>query len=411
MKKKIAVRVLKLFLTGLFLLYTIQILLTGYGSISFIYTGLFYFTLYQILIFVFKKINGTIKTNHLLLITSIFVSVFATEIVLRFVLKRNLTYAEKNGSINYASFYIHSHYFDQLERKRKLGEHRNLLVSIPNLVRFEKKSEFKYEHRYNSLGLRNDEIKTPKPANEYRILGLGDSFTEGIGAPQDSSWLPLLQNILQQKTSQYKINCINAGHAGSDPVFDYQLLKEKLHIFQPDMVILAINGSDPRDIFNRGGQERYDENGNLKLKKGPWWEYFYGTSFLVRIYVRDVLKYNDYLVKEDGFEEELMITFDVIYETILKFRDLSKQENFQFKVVFMPFYNEMYDNNIQLESIYKFLVEQNLGKYTIYLPDCYLAYMNYYKKEPIDFYWPIDSHHNSKGYQMMAECIADRLSR
>jgi hypothetical protein len=231
MKKKIAVRVLKLFLIGLFLLYTIQILLTGYGSISFIYTGLFYFTLYQILIFVFKKINGTIKTNHLLLITSIFVSVFATEIVLRFVLKRNLTYAEKNGSINYASFYIHSHYFDQLERKRKLGEHRNLLVSIPNLVRFEKKSEFKYEHRYNSLGLRNDEIKTPKPANEYRILGLGDSFTEGIGAPQDSSWLPLLQNILQQKTSQYKINCINAGHAGSDPVFDYQLLKKNYIFF------------------------------------------------------------------------------------------------------------------------------------------------------------------------------------
>jgi hypothetical protein len=411
MKKKYFLNGIKIFLIGLFLFYTLQIILSGLGSISFIYTGLFLFTIFQLVVFIIRKIFGNIKPNHLLLITSIFLSIFATEIVLRFVLKRNLTYAEKNGSINYATFYTHSHFFDQRLRERKLGSLSNFLVGIPNSVRSEKKSEFLYEHRYNSLGLRNDEIPIAKNANEYRILALGDSFTEGIGAPQDSSWAPLLEQALQRKSNEFKITCINAGHAGSDLIFDYHLLKEKLLVYKPNMVLLALNGSDPRDIFIRGGHERYDENGNLKLKKGPWWEYFYGTSFLVRLWVKDVLKYNDYLVKDKGFEKKLMESFDIIYETILQFQQLAKEENFELKIVFMPFYNELYDNFMQLQSMYEYLISQNMSKEIIYLPDCYTAYIKYFNKEPIDFYWPIDAHHNSNGYKMMAECIADRLSR
>jgi hypothetical protein len=411
MKKSFVLKGIKIFFIGLFLFYTVQIVLSGLGSISFVYTALFFFTLYQLVLFIIKKTLGKVKTNQLLLITSIFFSIFTTEIVLRFVLKRNLTYAEKNGSLNYATFYTHSNYFDQRKRKRKLGELSNYLVGIPNSSRSEKRIEFIYEHRYNSLGLRSEEIPITKASNEYRILALGDSFTEGLGASQDSSWVPLLEQILQEKSNQFKITCINAGHAGSDLIFDYHLLKEKLLPYQPNMVLLVLNGSDPRDIFIRGGKERYDENGNLKLKKGPWWEYFYGTSFLVRLWVKDVLKYNDYLVKDKGFEKKLMVSFDIIYETILEYRQLAISENFELKIVFMPFYNEMYDNFMQLQSMYEYLLAQNMSKEIIYLPDCYTAYMKYYNLEPIDFYWPIDSHHNSKGYKMMAECIADRLSR
>ncbi len=55
--------------------------------------------------------------------------------------------------------------------------------------------EFRYTRMSNNLGLSEENIPEVKPANEFRIIGLGDSFTEGVGAPYDSTWVKQLEKI------------------------------------------------------------------------------------------------------------------------------------------------------------------------------------------------------------------------
>ncbi len=51
--------------------------------------------------------------------------------------------------------------------------------------------EFSFNHKMDAFGFRNNEsIDTSR----YSILAFGDSFTEGLGTSQDSTWPALLQN-------------------------------------------------------------------------------------------------------------------------------------------------------------------------------------------------------------------------
>lgn len=56
-------------------------------------------------------------------------------------------------------------------------------------------TEFKHERCYNSLGFPDKEPSTPKHDSVIRIISLGDSFTEGFGAPYDSSYPSLLKKV------------------------------------------------------------------------------------------------------------------------------------------------------------------------------------------------------------------------
>ena len=58
--------------------------------------------------------------------------------------------------------------------------------------------------RTNSLGYRGDEIATPKPPGAFRILGLGDSVTWGVGVREEKTYLRVLENALNSGRPQRK---------------------------------------------------------------------------------------------------------------------------------------------------------------------------------------------------------------
>ena len=67
-------------------------------------------------------------------------------------------------------------------------------------------------HRYHNLGFRGEEIAIFKRTDQ-RIICIGDSWTEGIGANESQTWPAVLATNLP--SSQYEV--INLGDAGATP--------------------------------------------------------------------------------------------------------------------------------------------------------------------------------------------------
>lgn len=106
----------------------------------------------------------------------------------------------------------------------------------------------------SSQGLREDKIYSyQKPANTFRILMLGDSFTEGDEIPREKTFSKLLEARLNTQTDSRTYEVINAGVRGGSPLQYYLWLKTEGLKFNPDLIILNFYlGNDITDalMFN-----------------------------------------------------------------------------------------------------------------------------------------------------------------
>jgi hypothetical protein len=104
-------------------------------------------------------------------------------------------------------------------------------VNQPHSQRVYKLNEFNLEWRVNNEGLRdidfvagNDSVK--------RIMVLGDSFTEGFGAVNDSTY-PSQLGLLLHNNGLKNTQVMNCGVSGSDPVYEYRLFNDRLLKYKP----------------------------------------------------------------------------------------------------------------------------------------------------------------------------------
>ena len=107
-------------------------------------------------------------------------------------------------------------------------------------------SEECFKKTYNSLGLRGDEIKKEKPDNTFRIFAVGGSTTFGHTALDSETWPALLQQIINEKITGKKIEVINAGISGGTSESGYNLIKNKLLSFDPDLIIMYDGWNDSK---------------------------------------------------------------------------------------------------------------------------------------------------------------------
>ena len=126
--------------------------------------------------------------------------------------------------------------------------------------------EWDVEYRINSLGLRDKEFPAGKPEGAYRILVLGDSFTEGYGVQASERFTSVLQKALEGGKKDYEV--INAGVASYSPLLEYLYLKEKGLALEPDMVILFYDLGDLRDDLEYENITVFDDAG-LPLECAP----------------------------------------------------------------------------------------------------------------------------------------------
>jgi hypothetical protein len=98
----------------------------------------------------------------------------------------------------------------------------------------------------NRFGMRDyDHYTKAKPAGVYRIIALGDSFTQGTTKLQDT-WPKALERMFEGSVP--KVEVLNAGVNGYGQDNEYYYLKKYGLGFEPDMALVAeFNGNDLGD--------------------------------------------------------------------------------------------------------------------------------------------------------------------
>jgi len=139
-------------------------------------------------------------------------------------------------------------FFASLGLDRVLGIVLNstgyFMAMTPNLNELHDMSEYTITAKISSQGIRNKEVTLPKPANTYRILALGDSFTFGEGVNQDEAWPQMLEKELNGLEKEKKIEVVNAGKPGASPTDIRQICRAYVDRFGIDSIVYAMFADD-----------------------------------------------------------------------------------------------------------------------------------------------------------------------
>jgi len=336
--------------------------------------------LYYLIFLTSRLLRKNINKQNLFLVT-ISVALVLVVLELSFIFTGyKSTYLEKRYKLYYASHYA-------AEDKNWFHVwHRNHYLES---------SEYRYYRSINSLGLSDIEHPVEKDSSEYRIIALGDSFTEGDGADADSTWLKFLERGLQKYNYPLHLRFMNAGVCGSDPYFEYILLREKLLQYKPDLVIVCINSTDILDVMLRGDMARFQPDGSVKYNHAPWFEPIYASSHLSRI-VFEALGYDEFLTGDRNSGDLSTRTEKQIIQCLYDFKKLADENGFRLLVAFQPLSWEVVNNSSSLQKVINATKQAHID---------YCDLMEYYtvvekmdSATVLNYFWSKDGHHNSTGY-------------
>lgn len=324
------------------------------------------------------------------------------------------TYTESIGQ-GYKSYYNSSHV--------------TWYLSYPPNHDFElNHGDFKYQYHTSSLGLRSPEFSVPATDSVKRVFTLGDSFTEGVGAPSDSSWPALLQADFAKQGRFFKV--YNAGVSGSDPFYEYTFLRDKLLKFKPDFIVMAINSSDFTDYLFRGGFERFRPDSTTTYRKGPWFEKLWQHSRIVRMFMLLALKYenSNLFVSKDNQKAEYANAALAIISACDSLNELARTNNAQFAVVLHPGPAEVvnksdtvgfgpwkwhyvdFSNKIIGESFT--IIDTTLVRRKIPVVNLWNSFDSIInRKNYLQYTYEHDKHFNSAGYKAMEEFVMNGLNK
>ena len=137
-------------------------------------------------------------------------------------------------------------FFVSIVVDRTLGIYLNKIgyfkAMVPNVTKIYDTKEFYTIGKTSSQGLRNEEVKIPKPKGTFRILAVGDSFTYGWGVDLNKGWVKLLESKLRVKGKT--VEMINAGDPGIGLTKIRQICRAYTSQFNIDLVLVDLFGDD-----------------------------------------------------------------------------------------------------------------------------------------------------------------------
>ncbi len=113
---------------------------------------------------------------------------------------------------------------------------------------FSRHGEYTSTLRMNQAGFRDVEHEMAKPPHTYRILFLGDSYTESKEVTLDETFWRKLQTLLPALPDGRKVEIISMGVSGYGTGHQWMVLEHKGLAMDPDLVVVAFTEST--DVWN-----------------------------------------------------------------------------------------------------------------------------------------------------------------
>lgn len=157
-------------------------------------------------------------------------------------------------------------------------------------------NEFDYDYTHNSQGFRDVEHVLDKPPGVFRILGLGDSFTYGIGTAYQETYLVQLETTLNARSGKHpRVEIIKAGIPAYYPTPERLLLEHYGAAYQPDLIIIGFLPNDVTDMHLGPGFRVVTESGFLSTceaaKIGGLGTFLYLHSHISRILLQRYINF------------------------------------------------------------------------------------------------------------------------
>ncbi|MFN8284432.1 MAG: hypothetical protein U0U67_14520 [Chitinophagales bacterium] len=258
--------------------------------------------------------------------------------------------------------------------------------------------DFKIPVKYNSIGLRGELPTLKKDSTEFRIVTLGDSFMEGFGAGEDSTFPKLLQAKLDNTVK--KVTIINGGKCGSNPMFETTLYKNVLKKWNADLVIMEVNICDIAEF------EIASNQGKMPIK-----EYFLAISHIYRILDNGLLMKNMILQNTSKSNaKKRTVEINKMMQHLNAFQQDLLKNNTHFLVVYLPLLPEI--NTTRYHYVFSDALKDSLSNSKMPFVDLTPDYKKIIpdnSKKIYEYYYYNDHHHTPKGYNMMAEIVAENL--
>lgn len=334
-----------------------------------------------------KRLAPNATTGLITSFTSVIFTLSVIEVVLM-ITGTNKTYFEKQMG------YYYSHYHTQHEKRY------HIWTINPHCI---EKKEFVYCRPTNKEGVGDSNWVTTGTPGVKRIMAIGDSFTEGDGAPYDSTYPAFLKQNLQRLGDS--IYMMNAGVCGSDPFYNYIHFKERLLAYKPDIVIQMFSSADiETDFIARGGLERFKRD-QVKYRNPPKTELLYAISYTSRFFY-NAAGYDEFFLTP-ALVKQMLPEMDSSFIALFKeYKKLCSENGIKLVIVLRPDLREI-DNNHYTYNHTNILTALKADK-DITVIDLLERYQNHIHANGTkanEYYWKMDGHHNAKGYQMLAGVI------
>ena len=280
--------------------------------------------------------------------------------------------------------------------------------------------EFEFEVRTNSLGFRDVEHRRDKPDGVFRILALGDSFTFGIGAAYEDSFLVRLEQRLNARPGSHPVvEIIKAGMPRYWPEAEALLLERIGVTFEPDLVLVSFLPNDVADTVV--GMDYLEVSDGFlvtreadRLGRPGLWLYLH--SHAARIVLRRVvgsdaasapaaaaaeLAFTD-VYEPGGPYEEAWVEVESQYQ---RMAETAAAAGSDLAIVHIPQLNFAMETAPYPATRLGQWAEQHEVTFIDALPGIRRA------AEQETLYWARDGHCNAAGYRVIADAVFDALTR